>query len=358
MTGASTSPDVTQSEGPLTFVKPALARVAHATIAACTLLQLGCRPQAASSVVERLDPTLDSIVPAGATVEKLASGFNFTEGPVWVADSGYLLFTDNNVPALHRWSPRDSVTDFLRGPDLDRTLPPAALGGLPGADGLTLDREGRLYVADDSHRRIARLENGRLVTIADRYDGKRLNSPNDLVFKSDGALYFTDPTYGLEHDEKDSHRELDFAGVYRLKDGQVELLTKELRRPNGIAFSPDEKFLYVANSDDVKKIWMRYPVKDDGTLGPGAVFYDASKADGDGLPDGMKVDRRGNLFATGPGGIWIISPEGQALGRIHMPETPANCAWGDANRETLYITAVHGLYRIRLGQGGSTGVRQ
>ena len=334
-----------------------MARTAHALVAACTLLLVGCGPQASSPVVERLDPALDSIVPAEATVEKLASGFNFTEGPVWVADSGYLLFTDNNVPALHRWSPKDSVTDFLRGPDLDRTSPPTDLGGLPGADGLTLDHQGRLYVADDSHRRIARLENGRLVTIADRYEGKRLNSPNDLVFKSDGALYFTDPTYGLEQDEKDSRRELDFAGVYRFKDGQVELLTKELRRPNGIAFSPDEKFLYVANSDEVKKIWTRYPVKDDGTLGPGTVFYDASKADGEGLPDGMKVDRRGNLFATGPGGIWIISPEGKALGRIHVPETPANCAWGNADRGTLYITAVKGLYRITLGQGGLPMVR-
>lgn len=322
------------------------------------LWQLACRSQASSPVVERLDPGLDAIVPAGATVEKLAGGFTFTEGPVWVADSGYLLFTDNNVPTLHRWSPKDSVTDFLRGPDLDRTSPPGELGGLPGADGLTLDREGRLYVADDSHRRIARLENGRLVTIAERYEGKRFNSPNDLVFKSDGALYFTDPSYGLEKDEKDPHRELDFAGVYRLKDGRVELFTKELRRPNGIAFSPDERFLYVANSDDVKKIWMRYPVEADGTLGPGIVFYDASKADGKGLPDGMKVDPNGNLFATGPGGIWIISPEGKALGRIHVPETPANCAFGDADRGTLYITAVTGLYRIALGGGGKPQVRQ
>jgi gluconolactonase len=326
-----------------------MSRTAYSVIGVFPLLlSLGCRPQASPSVVERFDPALDAIVPPGATVEKLGSGFNFTEGPVWVADSGVLLFTDNNVPTLHRWSPKDSVTDFLRGPDLDKTSPPDELGGLPGADGLTLDREGRLYVADDSHRRIARVENGRLVTIVERYDGKRFNSPNDLVFKSDGALYFTDPSYGLEKDEKDPHRELDFAGVYRLKDGQVDLLTKELRRPNGIALSPDEKFLYVANSDEVKKIWMRYPVMDDGTLGPGIVFYDASKAEGKGLPDGMKVDRRGNLFATGPGGIWIISPEGHALGRIHVSETPSNCAWGDAEHTTLYITAVTGLYRIRL----------
>lgn len=331
-------------------MEDALSRTAYSVIGIVPLLLfVGCRPQGPAPVVERLDPALDAIISAEATIEKLGGGFNFTEGPVWVADSGYLLFTDNNVPALHKWSPRDSVTDFLRGPDLDRTSPPDELGGLPGADGLTLDHDGRLYVADDSHRRIARLENSRLVTIADRYQGKRFNSPNDLVFKSDGALYFTDPSYGLEHDEKDPHRELDFAGVYRLKDGQVELLTKELRRPNGIALSPDEKFLYVANSDEVKKIWMRYPVKDDGLLGPGIVFYDASKADGKGLPDGMKVDRRGNLFATGPGGIWIISPDGKALGRIHVPETPANCAFGGDDQKTLYITAVTGLYRITLG---------
>src|SRR5262249_17118654 len=155
--------------------------------------------------------------------------------------------------------------------DLDRTNPDS--GGLPGADGLTLDRDGRLYVADDSHRRIARLEaDGKLHTIVNRYRGKRLNSPNDLVFRSDGSLYFPDPPYGLALDEKDPHRELDFAGVYRLKDGQITLLTRELRRPNGIAFSPDERFLYVGNSDEVRKIWMRYELEPDGTLGGGAVF--------------------------------------------------------------------------------------
>jgi gluconolactonase len=268
-----------------------------------------------------------------------------------------LLFTDNNVPVLHKWSPKDSVTPFLQGADLDRTNP--FIGGLPGADGLTLDREGRLYVADDSHRRIGRVENGKVFTVADRYQGKRLNSPNDMVFKSDGSLYFTDPSYGLEKDETDLHRELDFAGVYRLapsggrlEKGQLQLLTRELRRPNGIALSPDERFLYVANSDEVKKIWMRWELKPDGTLGNGSVFYDASQADGKGLPDGMKVDQRGNLYATGPGGLWIISPEGKALGRVHLPETPANCAWGDADGKTLYLTAVKGLYRIRLAVVG------
>ncbi|MBI4501388.1 MAG: SMP-30/gluconolactonase/LRE family protein [Gemmatimonadetes bacterium] len=298
--------------------------------------------------IERLDPALDSIVPAGARVEQLAGGFNFTEGPVWVP-GGYLLFTDNNVAVLHKWSPKDSVTTFLQGADLDR----AGIGGSPGADGLTLDRSGRLYVADDSHRRIARLSgNGRLETVVDSYQGKRLNSPNDMVFKSDGSLYFTDPAYGLDSGYADSHRELDFAGVYRWKDGRLDLLTKELSHPNGIAFSPEERFLYVANSDEARKIWMRYPVLPDGSLGAGTVFFDASQAEGKGLPDGMKVDRRGNVYGTGPGGIWIISPAGEARGRIHVPETPANCAWGDANGKTLYITAVKGLYRIRLNVAG------
>jgi len=323
----------------------------------CVVAGAACRPEPASkapeppvAAVERLDPAVDSLVPPDAKVEHLAGGFRFTEGPVWDPDSSYLLFTDNEVPVLHRWSSKDSVTRFLEGEDLSPTSP--SIGGKAGADGLTLGLDGRLYVADDSHRRIARWERGRLVTVVDRYQGKRFNSTNDLVFRSDGSLYFTDPTYGLEQDEQDPRRELDFAGVFRWANNKVELLTKELRRPNGIGFSPDEKVLYVANSDEVKKIWMRYPVNPDGTVGQGSVFFDASAADGKGLPDGLKVDRRGNVYGTGPGGIWIISPAGKALGRIRVPETPANCAWGDADGKTLYITAVTGLYRIRLAVEG------
>lgn len=307
--------------------------------------------------IERFDPALDGIIPPDATVEKLAGGFDFTEGPVWIADGSYLLFTDNGLPVLHKWSAKDGATVFLQGADLDRTHP--FIGGVPGAEALTLDGEGRLYVTDDSHRRIARMEDGKLVTIADRYRGKRFNSPNDMVFKSDGSLYFTDPPYGLEKGETDLHRELDFAGVYRLtpsrgrlKGGQAQLLTRKLHNPNGIAFSPDERFLYVANSGETKKIWMRWELKPDGSLGAGSVFYDASTADGEGLPDGMKVDKRGDLFATGPGGIWIISPTGKALGRIHVPEIQSNCAWGDADGKSLYITAAKGLYRVKLAVEG------
>jgi gluconolactonase len=188
--------------------------------------------------------------------------------------------------------------------------------------------------------------------VAHSYNGKRLKSPNDVVVKSDGAIYFTDPPYGLPDGDQDKQKELPFNGVYRFKDGKLTLLVKEMARPNGLAFSPDEKFLYVANSDPGKKIWMKFPVKADGTLGAGKVFYDVTGMTQDGLPDGMKIDTQGNLYCTGPGGIWVFSPQGKHLGAIQPPETPANRAWGDADSKTLYITARTGLYRIKLSIPG------
>jgi gluconolactonase len=178
-----------------------------------------------------------------------------------------------------------------------------------------------------------------------------LNSPNDLVYKSDGSLYFTDPPYGLPDGDKDKKKELDFNGIYRLVSGRLRVLAKDMTRPNGLAFSPDETVLYVANSDPAKKVWMRYDVNPEGTLSNGKVFFDVTKETEDGLPDGMKVDSKGNLYCTGPGGIWIFSPEGKHLGTIKPPETPANCNWGDDGK-TLYITARTGLYRIKLAATG------
>jgi gluconolactonase len=214
---------------------------------------------------------------------------------------------------------------------------------------------------------VTRLEkDGSITVLADRYQGKRLNSPNDAVYKSDGGLYFTDPPYGLPKQDEDPAKELKFNGVYRLNpDGTLLLLTSELSRPNGLAFSPDEKVLYVANSDPARKIWMRYEVKADGTLGAGSVFFDATSRQEDGLPDGMKVDTNGNLYCTGPGGIWVFSPQGKHLGTIHPPQTPSNLAWGKyANThaqsplakgekaDTLYITARTAIYRVRLAASG------
>ncbi len=300
--------------------------------------------------VVRLDPALDEIVPDSPIIEKIASGFKFTEGPVWVHE-GYLLFSDipNNV--INKWAPDGKVSVFLKPSGYTRPEVPG--GGLQGSNGLTLDHQGRLTICEHGDRRVTRLEKNRKVTVlADRYQGKRLNSPNDLVYTSDGALYFTDPPYGLPKQDDDPAKELPFSGIYRLSKGRLELLYKDLKRPNGIAFSPDEKVLYISNSDPHRKIWMRFDVSPDGTIANPQVFFDATASTEDGLPDGMKVDQKGNLYCTGPGGLWIFSPQGKHLGTIKLPEIPANCNWGDRDAKTLYLTARTGLYRVRLNIRG------
>ena len=306
-------------------------------------------PEEATSLGEiiKLDPAMDAIVPAGEKIEKLANGFTFTEGPLWMPD-GYLLFSDIPENVIRQWTPDGQVSVFLEKSGYDKT--DAAAGAFIGSNGLTLDPEGRLIICEHGNGRMTRMEqDGSRTVLADKWEGKRLNSPNDAVYKSDGSLYFTDPPYGLPRPEM---QELDFQGVYLLKGGKLSLLTKELSRPNGLAFSPDEKYLYVSNSDDVKKLWMKYEVQPDGTLANGSVFYDVSAETAEGLPDGMKIDKNGRLYCTGPGGIWIFSPEGKHIGSINPPEVPANLHWGDADGKTLYITAQTGLYRIRLGVEG------
>jgi len=301
--------------------------------------------------VVRLDPALDAIVPADATVEQLADGFIFLEGPVWVRDGDYLLFSDPNANTIYRWSPDAGIAVFrtksgYTGADI-------AEYGQPGSNGLTLDREGRLTINEHGNRRVTRLEkNGVLTVLADRYRGQRLNSPNDLVYRSDGSLYFTDPPFGLPRFHEDPRRELPYSGVFRWVDGTLELLGTDLTGPNGIAFSPDERHLYVTNWDLRKKVVMRYDVAGDGRLANGRVFFDMTAAPGEEALDGIKVDRRGNLYVSGPGGVWIISPDAVHLGTIKAPELPANFAWGDADGRTLYMTARTSLYRIRLGIPG------
>jgi gluconolactonase len=220
-----------------------------------------------------------------------------------------------------------------------------------------MDRQGRLIAAEHGNRRVARYDkDGTVTALADRYEGKRLNSPNDLVVKRNGDIYFSDPP-GFERnfpaDAKDiPQKELDFNGVYRISaQGKLTLLTKDIPYPNGLAFSPDEKKLYVANSR-TDKFWMVFDVTADGTLVNGRKFFDATQIPGEDVPDGMKVDTAGNIYATGPAGIMIFSPEGKLLGTIQFPELPANCAWGDADGKTLYVTARTGLYRIRLKIAG------
>ena len=297
--------------------------------------------------VTRVDRALDQIVPAAPMVEKIADGFQFLEGPVWVRDGGYLLFSDPNANTIYAWSPEGQLSVFrtksgYTGADVGEY-------GQPGSNGLTLDREGRLTINEHGNRRVTRLEkNGVLTVLADRYEAKRLNSPNDLVYRSDGALYFTDPPFGLPRFHEDPRRELPYTGVFRYADGQVRLLTNDLTGPNGIAFSPDERFLYVTNWDVKKKVVMRYEVTGDGGLANGRVFFDMTGAPGEEALDGLKVDERGNLYVSGPGGLWIISADARHLGTIHLPELPANFAWGDADGRTLYLTARTGLYRVRL----------
>lgn len=321
----------------------------------------------ASGEIIRLDSALDAIVPKNAKIEKLASGFQFTEGPVWVRVSasaaapqelastkqigGYLLFSDPNNNTIYRWTPGGQISVFRTKSGYDGV----DIGeySQPGSNGLTLDSEGRLTINEHGNRRVTRLEkNGDLTVLADRYEGKRLNSPNDLVYKSDGALYFTDPPFGLPKFFDDPRKELPYSGVFRLFNGKLQLVSKELSGPNGLAFSPDEKYLYVGNWDEKKKVVMRYEVNADGTLSNGKVFYDMTNAPGKDAIDGIKVDRQGNVYASGPGGLWILSPAGKHLGTIVGSEHPHNLAWGDEDGKTLYMTAETGLYRIRLNIPG------
>jgi len=303
--------------------------------------------------VIRRDAALDAIISPGAKIEKLAGGFLFTEGPIWVRRSdeadGYLLFSDPNNNVIYRWTQDGQLSVFMtksgyRGFDIGEY-------SQPGSNGLTLDKQGRLTINQHGNRRVVRMEkNGQLTVLADNYEAKRLNSPNDLVYKSDGALYFTDPPFGLPKFFDDPRKELPYSGVFRVSpDGtQVRLLTTDLKGPNGLAFSPDEKFFYVDNWDPERKIIMRYEVSPDGGLANGTVFFDMTAAEGEDALDGMKVDQKGNLYVSGPGGLWIISPEGKHLGTIVAPEHPHNFAWGDDDGKTLYLCAKTGLYRIRL----------
>jgi gluconolactonase len=300
--------------------------------------------------VERTDARLDEIVPAAARLEQVAGGFEFTEGPVWTRD-GALLFSSPNTNAIYRWTPAGTVTLFraksgYSGIDIGRYHQ-------PGSNGLTFDPDGLLTLCQHGNRRVIRVNpHGDITVLADRYDGKRLNSPNDLVYRSDGTLYFTDPPFGLPQAFDDPDKELGFSGVFRAKDGVVSLVSEELEGPNGIAFSPDERYLYVGNWDLERKVVMRYEVGDAGGTSNETVFFDMTDAPGEDAIDGLKVDQAGNLYVCGPGGIWILSPEGEHLGTLRLPEDPHNLAWGDEDGRTLYVTALTSIYRLRLAVPG------
>lgn len=309
-------------------------------------------PREVNVEVVRLDPAIDEIVPPNAKIFKLAEGFQFTEGPVWIREGGYLLFSDPNKNTIYKYKPEAELSVFrdksgYEGADI-------AEYGQPGSNGLALDPQGRLTINQHGNRRVVRLENnGELIVLADNYQGRRLNSPNDLVYRSDGALFFTDPPFGLPRFYDDPRKELPFSGVFCLHQGKLKLVSTDLKGPNGIAFSPDEKYLYVGNWEEQKKVVMRYDVAADGSLSNGWLFFDMTTAKGEDAIDGVKVDQKGNVYVSGPGGLWILSAEGKHLGTVIAPMHPHNMAWGDEDGKTLYLTARSGLYRMRLNVSGA-----
>jgi len=305
--------------------------------------------------IVRHEKSINELIPPDADIELLASGFEWSEGPLWIQNDkgGYLLFSD---------IPRNSVMKWKEGVGISLFMKPSGYTGItdygrePGSNGLAIDPQGRIIFCEHGDRRLSRLEkDGGKKTLVDSYNGKRLNSPNDAVVKSNGDIYFTDPPYGLPKGPGDPRRELDFCGVFRLSTSEeLTLLTKEMTRPNGIAFSPDEAVLYVAQSDSENPIIKAFPIKSDGTLGSGKVLYDFTElmSKYPGAPDGLKVDQYGNLFATGPGGVYIITDEGKLLGRIHTGKRTSNCAWGD-DGSVLYITVDDYLCRLKTKTKGA-----
>ncbi len=299
--------------------------------------------------IDRLDPRLDAIVPPSSELEILASGHEWTEGPVWVPALESVLYSDIPKNAIYRWRAGATASLWLQPAGYTGNVP---RGGEPGSNGLLLDKQGRLILAQHGDRRLARLGVGlndptaTFETLADRFEGQRFNSPNDIAMRRNGDLYFTDPPYGFEHGLNDPARELSINGVYRLAvDGSVELLVDDLSRPNGIAFSPDEGTLYVANSDGEQPVIMAYPVNQQGGLGEGTVFFES-------WGDGLAVDKRGHLYVAGPGnGVIILSPEGEHLGSLRTTQRTSNCTFGD-DGSTLYITSDMYLLRVRLTAQG------
>lgn len=298
--------------------------------------------------VERADPAIDAVVPPNAKLFKLAEGFTFTEGPVWVHEGNYLLFSDPNENTIYKYTEDGTLAVYRARSGYD--APDIAEYGQPGSNGLTLDARGRLTIAEHGRRRVSRLErDGSLTELAAHFQGKRLNSPNDLVYRSDGALYFTDPPFGLPRFYDDPRKALPYSGVFRWKDGRLTLLASDLKGPNGIAFSPDERFLYVGNWDPAAKTVTRYRVRRDGTLGSREVFIDLTrKVPGEEALDGIKVDVRGNVYLSAPGGLWIFDAAGKHLGTIVAPKPIHNFAWGGADGRTLYLCARSTLYRVPL----------
>ncbi|MEZ5286474.1 MAG: SMP-30/gluconolactonase/LRE family protein [Vicinamibacterales bacterium] len=319
--------------------------------AAATMTLIHATAPEAVGRIERLDPRLDDLIAPGAVIERVADGIVWAEGPLWDASRGRLLFSDIPRNAIFAWHPDEGVRLFR--PRSGYSGEERFAGGEPGSNGLAFDARGRLTFCQHGDRRVVRIEpDGSLTVLADRYQGRRLNSPNDLVFRSNGDLYFTDPIFGLPGAFDDPGKELPFQGVFRLTpEGDLTAVITDIRLPNGIAFSPDERTLYVSNSQRSRPVWMAYPVREDGSVGPGREFAEASAwiHPSDGLPDGLEVDRAGHLFATGPGGVHVLAPDGARLGRIVTGVPTGNVAWGPDG--TLYVAANHWILRLRTLTG-------
>jgi gluconolactonase len=314
--------------------------------------------------VVRLDPALDSLVSADAKLELVKTDFGFTEGVVWVDEgkSGYLLLSDMYANVIYKLTPEGKVTLYLdrsgyTGYDIWRVGMPQPDANrkdvffMIGSNGLALDRQGRLLIATWTGRSIDRIEkNGKRTILGDRYEGKRFGGTNDVVVKKDGAIYFTDGFGGLRGRDKDPSKELDFAGIFMLKDGKVTLAIKDIPTPNGLAFSPDEKYLYANGSQN--RYLRRYDVQPDDTLTNSQLLIDMNSDPAPGITDGLKVDTKGNIYESGPGGVWILSPEGKHLGTIRTPEFVANVEFGDPDNKTLYIAARTSIFKVRVNTPG------
>lgn len=325
-------------------------------LVACSRAPASVRATEKGSIgkIIRLDPAFDALVSADAKIERVATGFAFTEGPLWRPE-GVLWFSDVPGNLVRSVSPAGEVKVIIRNAGGTVTAPP---GAFIGPNGMIADTDGGVLLCQHGNRRIVRVSEDMSITpYLEKFEGHRFNSPNDLVYRNDGALYFTDPPYGLSKQDDDPAKELNFNGVFLYKDRKLTVVARDLTRPNGIALSPDEKTLYVSNSDEKKRLWMRYDVAPDGMVSNGRVFYDLTDAKEQGIPDGMKVDSQGNIYAAGPEGVWVFSSEGKHLGTIQPGETVANCAWG-GDGKTLYITASTGIYRIRVNVPGKKATYQ
>lgn len=342
-----------------------------AAVLCVTALTAAAQAQQPSAMaVRRLDPSLDALIAPDAKLELVKTGFGFTEGAVWVprGKAGYLLFSDIPANVIYMWSPLDDKVSvyldhsgytgrdirrvgFMQTNGKDKSDPKFEEFPMIGSNGLTLDQEGRLIIATWAGRSIDRIDwDGKRTVLADRYDGKRFGGTNDVIVKKDDAIYFTDGFGGLRHTTSDPRKELDFNGIYMLKDGKVTLVIKDIPNTNGLAFSPDEKILYANGSRD--RYVKRYDVLPDDTLSDGQMLIDMNSDPAHGITDGLRVDARGNLWETGPGGVWIITPDGKHIGTIPTPELAANVEFGDADRKTLYIAARTSIYKIRTNVRG------